>query len=153
MQYTGSSIGISDEVIIDDINYEAIPGPSFTPGIGGTYKQDPLPFKPPPQEIAQFDIVEPSPGCEYTLSAGDDTIGFCSAKKVECELGRPYEPTRRFEPLRESNGISQNYDGPSSTDAEPEVVLKNTNGISDDTALKVIVAAFLLYVIWGRRSV
>ena len=146
MQYTGSSIGINDEVIIDDINYEAIPGPSFTPGIGGTYKQDPLPFKPPPQEIAQFDIVEPSQGCEYTLAAGDDTVGFCSAKKVECELGRPYEPTRRFEPLRESNL-------PSSTDAEPEVVLKNDPVISDDTALKVIVVAFLLYVIWGRRSV
>ena len=146
MRYTGSSIGINDEVIIDDINYEAIPGPSFTPGIGGTYKQDPPPFKPPPQEVAQFDIVEPSPGCEYTLSAGDGTIGFCSAKKVECELGRPYEPTRRFEPLRESNL-------PSSTDAEPEVVLKNDPIFSDDTALKVIVVAFLLYVIWGRRSV
>jgi len=42
---------------------------------------------------------------------------------------------------------------PTSIDTESEVVLKNDPIFSDDTALKVIVVAFLLYVIWGRRSV
>ena len=141
MQYIGSNIGINDDIIIDDINYEAIPGPSFTPGIGGTYKQEPPPFKQPANEAAQFDIIEPSQGCEYTLSAGDDTIGFCSAKTTTCELGRPYEPQRRIDPLRD----------PSNGPPTPVVnrVLKSS---TDDILLKAVVAVFLVYVIIGRRS-
>jgi len=100
MQYVSSNIGISDEVIINDINYAAIPGPSFSPGIGGTFKQEPPPHKPAPVQVPEFDIKKHSPGCEFTISAGDGTKGFCTAKTVTCDLGRPHEPQRHIEPGR-----------------------------------------------------
>lgn len=140
MQYIGSRIGISDDVIINDINYEAIPGPSFTPGIGGTYKQSPPPFKPPIEEPAEFDIQEPSPGCEQTLSAGWRTVSFCTPKKVTCELGRPYEPQRHIEPLRD----------PFVYEKEQSVVLKTDR---NDTMIKLILAVFVIYIILGRKLI
>lgn len=140
MQYIGSRIGISDDVIINDINYEAIPGPSFTPGIGGTYKQSPPPFKPPIEEPAEFDIQEPSPGCEQTLSAGWRTVSFCTPKKVTCELGRSYEPQRHIEPLRD----------PFVYEKEQSVVLKTDR---NDTMIKLILAVFVIYIILGRKLI
>lgn len=120
---------------MDKINYAAVPGPSFTPGIGGTYKQEPPSFKMPADEPAQFDIIEPSPGCENTLSAGNDTVGFCEAKKVTCDLGRPYQPTRRAEPLRVP-------------------VLKKTPETEreEDYSLRIILVVFLLYIVLGRTK-
>ncbi len=141
MRYIGSRIGISDDVIIDDINYEAIPGPSFTPGIGGTYKQSPPPFKPPVEEPAQFDIQEPSPGCEHTLSAGWGTVGFCTPKKVTCNLDRPYEPQRRIEPLRDPFAYEKEQ---MATKAETSVLKNN------DIILKLVLAMFVVYIILGR---
>ena len=132
MQYKGSEIGINDEIIINNINYESRPGPGFTPGIGGTYKQSPPPFKPPVEEPAQFDVQEPSPGCLHTLSAGDDTVGFCSKKKITCELDRPYEPQRHLGTLR-----------------MPAAADPGNN--DDNKLLKIIMATFLVYIILGRK--
>lgn len=100
MQFINSSIGVDDEVIINDINYFSISGPSFTPGIGGTYKESPPPFKPPVDEPAQWQNEEPDQGCEHTLTAGWRTHSFCTPKKVTCDLDRPYEPQRHIEPGR-----------------------------------------------------
>ena len=100
MYFINSSIGVDDAVIINDINYEAIPGPSFTPGVGGTYKQSPPPFKPPQPEVAQWDAQEPSQGCERTLTAGWRTIDYCTDKTVTCTLDRPLEPQRHIDPGR-----------------------------------------------------
>ena len=100
MQFINSSIGVNDDVIINDINYFSIPGKSFTPGIGGTYKQSPPPFKPPENEPAQWQQDEPSEGCAKTLTAGWRTHSFCSPKSTTCELGRPHEPQRHIEPGR-----------------------------------------------------
>ena len=134
-----SSIGLDDRVLMDKINYAAVPGPSFTPGIGGTYKQEPSSFKMPVNEPAQFDIIEPSPGCENTLSAGDDTVGFCEAKKVTCDLGRPYQPSRRAEPLR--------------MPPKKEVLKKVPETKHDeDYSLRIILVVFLLYIILGRTK-
>lgn len=109
MQYVNSNIGIDDEIIINDINYTAIPGPSFSPGVGGTFKQEPPSHKPAPIQVPEFDIKKHSPGCEYTISAGDRTKSFCTPKKVTCKLGRPHEPQRHIEPGRLSitNEIQQ----------------------------------------------
>lgn len=100
MQFINSSIGVNDDVIINDINYEAISGPSFTPGVGGTYKQSPPPFKPPVHQVAQWDIQEPNQGCENTLAAGWRTPSFCTEKTVTCNLDRPLEPQRHIDPGR-----------------------------------------------------
>jgi hypothetical protein len=100
MQFINSSIGVDDEVIINDINYSAISGPSFTPGIGGTYKESPPPFKPPTDEPAQWQNEEPDQGCEHTLTAGWRTHSYCTPKTVTCDLERPYEPQRHIEPGR-----------------------------------------------------
>lgn len=100
MQFINSSIGVDDDVIINDINYSAISGPSFTPGIGGTYKESPPPFKPPVDEPAQWQQEEPDQGCEHTLTAGWRTHSICTPKKVTCQMERPYEPQRHIEPGR-----------------------------------------------------
>lgn len=100
MHFINSEIGVDDAVIINDINYEAISGPSFTPGVGGTYKQSPPPFKPPTPEIAQWDIHEPSQGCEKTIAAGWRTPSFCTEKTVTCNMDRPLEPQRHIDPGR-----------------------------------------------------
>ena len=100
MQFVNSTIGIDDDVNINDINYSTIPGPSFTPGVGGTYKESPPPFKPPVDTPAQWDVEEPSQGCANTLTAGWRTIDYCSQKPVTCQLHRPHEPQRHIEPGR-----------------------------------------------------
>jgi hypothetical protein len=100
MQFINSSIGLDDNVIMDDINYSAISGPSFTPGIGGTYKESPPPFKPPVDEPSQWQDEEPSQGCAKTLTAGWRTHSFCTPKEKTCDLDRPYEPQRHIEPGR-----------------------------------------------------
>lgn len=100
MYFIDSSIGINDNVIINDINYAAIPGPSFTPGVGGTYKQSPPPFKPPVADTAQWDTQEPSQGCDKTITAGWRTPSFCTEKAVTCDLERPLEPQRHIDPGR-----------------------------------------------------
>lgn len=100
MQFINSSIGIDDEVNINEINYAAVSGPSFTPGIGGTYKESPPPFKPPVDEPAQWDTPDPDQGCEHTLTAGWRTHSTCVPKKVTCQMERPHEPQRHIEPGR-----------------------------------------------------
>lgn len=100
MYFIDSTIGVDDAVIINDINYAAISGPSFTPGVGGTYKQSPPPFKSPEPESAQWAVQEPSQGCEKTLAAGWRTPSFCTEKSVTCNLGRPLEPQRHIDPGR-----------------------------------------------------
>ena len=100
MQFINSSIGVDDKVIINDINYSSISGPSFTPGIGGTYKESPPTFKPPIEEPAQWQYDEPSQGCLKTLTAGWRTHSYCAPKTVTCDMDRPYEPQRHVEPGR-----------------------------------------------------
>ena len=100
MEFIGSSIGLNDAVPIDDINYFSIPGPSFTPGIGGTYKQPPPPYSAPKPQPAQWDVSKPSPGCENTLTAGWRTKSYCTPKTVTCDLERPYYPERIIDPGR-----------------------------------------------------
>lgn len=100
MEFIGSSIGLNDAVPIDDINYFSIPGPSFTPGIGGTYKQPPPPYSAPEPKPAQWDVPKPSPGCENTLTAGWGTKSYCTPKTVTCDLERPYYPERIIDPGR-----------------------------------------------------
>jgi len=132
MQYVSSNIGIDDDIIINDINYTAIPGPSFSPGIGGTFKQEPPPHHPAPIQVPEFDIKTNSPGCEFTISAGDGTKGFCTPKTVTCDLGRPYEPQRHIEPgrLAITNEIQQQ-------------LIRVTQAVS---AVNVVAVAGLAYV-------
>lgn len=100
MHFIDSTIGVDDAVIINDINYAAVSGPSFTPGVGGTYKQGPPSFKPPTPELAQWDVQEPSQGCEKTIAAGWRTPSYCTEKSVTCDMGRPLEPQRHIDPGR-----------------------------------------------------
>ena len=100
MYFIDSTIGVDDAVNINDINYSAVSGPSFTPGIGGTYKQSPPSFKPPDPELAQWDVHESSQGCEKTLAAGWRTPSYCTEKTVTCNMDRPFEPQRHIEPGR-----------------------------------------------------
>ena len=100
MYFINSSIGVDDAVNINDVNYSAISGPSFTPGIGGTYKQSPPPFKLPEKEIPQWDVQESSQGCEKTLAAGWRTPSYCTEKTVTCNMDRPFEPQRHIDPGR-----------------------------------------------------
>ena len=100
MHFIDSSIGVNDAVIINDINYAAVSGPSFTPGVGGTYKQSPPSFNPPKPELAQWDVQEPSQGCEKTLAAGWRTPSYCTEKTVTCNMGRSLEPQRHIDPGR-----------------------------------------------------
>jgi hypothetical protein len=100
MHFIGSTIGVDDAVIINDINYAAVSGPSFTPGVGGTYKQSPPSFKPPTPELAQWDVQEPSQGCEKTIAAGWRTPSYCTEKTVTCNMDRPLEPQRHIDPGR-----------------------------------------------------
>jgi len=143
-----SSIGLDDKVLMDKINYAAVSGPSFTPGIGGTYKQAPPSFNMPSEEPAQFDIIEPSPGCENTLSAGNDTVGFCETKKVTCDLGRPYQPSRRAEPHRAPTLQLQED---KQVKAVMKIKLKDAPE-NEDYLLRIILIVFLLYVIIGRTK-
>lgn len=99
MKYIGSSIGVNDQVLLNDINYFSISGPSFTPGIGGTYKQ------PAPPSLNNSDIELPdddnqSVGCKLARSAGWGTPSWCSEKTKTCDLERPLEPQRHIEPGR-----------------------------------------------------
>ena len=94
-----SSLGLNDYVIINDINYETLPD-HFTPGIGGTYKQTPPPYKEPKPVTAQWNAQEPSPGCENTITAGWRTASYCTPKTVTCDLERPLEPQRHIDPGR-----------------------------------------------------
>jgi len=98
MKFIGSDIGVSNAININEINYAAIPGPSFTPGIGGTYKQDPPAWGPAKEEIAQWDEIKKSPGCERTQTAGYRTMSYCTPKTARCDLERPWLPTQNFEP-------------------------------------------------------
>ena len=100
MHFINSTIGVDDAVIINDINYAAVSGPSFTPGVGGTYKQAPPSFKPPALELAQWEVQEPSQGCEKTIAAGWRTPSYCTEKSVTCDMGRPLEPQRHIDPGR-----------------------------------------------------
>ena len=144
MQFINSSIGLDDNVIMDDINYSAISGPSFTPGIGGTYKEAPPPFKPPVNEPAQWQDEEPSQGCAKTLTAGWRTHSFCTPKEKTCDLDRPYEPQRHIEPGRlqylmcemKKNGIKPNK---SST---------KTTHIDIKDALMYIAFVYIVYLLY-----
>ena len=98
MKFIGSDIGVSDAININEIDYATIPGPSFTPGIGGTYKQDPPPFGPAIPVVAQWDRPHKSPGCERTQTAGYKTMSYCTPKTVTCPLERRWLPTQNFEP-------------------------------------------------------
>lgn len=98
MKFIGSDIGVSDAININEIDYATIPGPSFTPGIGGTYKQDPPAWGPAKEEIAQWDQIKKSPGCEHTQTAGYRTMSYCTPKTALCDLERPWLPTQNFEP-------------------------------------------------------
>ncbi len=94
-----SSLGLSDEIIINDINYETLPD-NFTPGVGGTYKRNPPPYKPPEEVVASWDEDVPSPACEHTYTAGYRTASYCTPKTVTCDLKRSYEPERIIDPGR-----------------------------------------------------
>ena len=98
MKFIGSDIGVSDAININEIDYASIPGPSFTPGIGGTYKQDPPPYGPAKEEIAQWDQIKKSPGCEHTQTAGYRTMSYCTPKTATCPLERRWLPTQNFSP-------------------------------------------------------
>lgn len=97
MKYIGSSIGVNDEVLLNDINYFSIGGPSFTPGVGGTYKQ---PAPPALTNEVEVDEPEDNVGCELARSAGWGTPSWCSEKTVTCNLDRPLEPQRHIDPGR-----------------------------------------------------
>lgn len=145
MYFINSSIGVDDNVIINDINYEAIPGPSFTPGVGGTYKQDPGSFKPPEPEVAQWDAQEPSQGCERTLTAGWRTVDFCTDKTVTCNLGRPLEPQRHIEPGRLQLLAMQK--------AAKKNGLKETPGLRAMNTALIVAALYLIFmVLFSKRS-
>lgn len=100
MKFIGSSIGLDDAVPLNDINYFSLPGPSFTPGIGGTYKQAPPPYSKPVATPAQWQEPVTSPGCENTLTAGWRTHSYCKPKTVTCNLDRPLLPERIIDPGR-----------------------------------------------------
>lgn len=82
------------------INSTATFGLTFTPGVGGTYKRPAQPSSLSPRVDEEVDTT--SPGCENTLTAGNDTIGFCSDKPVTCSYKRSLEPTRRVDAMRNS---------------------------------------------------
>lgn len=99
MKYVNSTIGVNDQVIINDINYFSEPGPSFTPGVGGTYKQPAPPSlgnEAPEGNLGPQEKV----GCELARSAGWGTPAWCSEPKVDCPLNRALEPQRHIEPGR-----------------------------------------------------
>jgi len=147
MQYINSSIGVNDNVIINDINYFSVPGPSFTPGIGGTYKQTPPSFKPPETEQAQWEQEEPSQGCAKTLTAGWRTHSYCSPKETTCQLGRPHEPQRHIEPGRlqylacAGRNKNKNYLGNKGTTSDIKEII---------IFLVIIYILFLIYVKFFR---
>ena len=100
MKFIGSDIGVSDAININEIDYATIPGPSFTPGIGGTYKQDPPPYGPAKEEIAQWDQIKKSPGCEHTQTAGYRTMSYCTPKTATCPPGAPVAANTKFQPRK-----------------------------------------------------
>ena len=132
---------MNDEVIIDNINYSAISGPSFTPGIGGTYKESPPPFKPPTDEPAQWQNEEPDQGCEHTLTAGWRTHSYCTPKTVTCDLERPYEPQRHIEPGR------LQYLAARKKAQEKKV---NTKELDIKEIVMYVVIAYMLYILYVK---
>jgi hypothetical protein len=146
MYFINSSIGVDDTVNINDINYAAVSGPSFTPGVGGTYKQNPPSFEPPKPEIAQWDVQEPSQGCEKTLAAGWRTPSFCTEKSVTCNTGRPLEPQRHIDPgrlqLMKQCAVK-----------ERKVKLKETRRLRAINWALVVAAVYLIFmVLFSKRS-
>ena len=146
MHFVNSAIGVDDDIIINDINYAAIPGPSFTPGVGGTYKQTPPPFKLPEQTPAQWDMEEPSQGCAHTLTAGWRTIDYCSDKPVTCQMNRPHEPQRHIEPgrlrLLKTQMVRRNMELKESSDRMNRVI---------NWALVVAAVYLIFMVLFARR--
>ena len=80
MKFINSDIGVDNAVILNDINYAAIAGPSFTPGVGGTYKQPPPPYGPPSSQVPEWDVPQEKVGCKLARSAGWGTPSWCTAK-------------------------------------------------------------------------
>ena len=100
MKFINSDIGVDNAIILNDINYASIPGPSFTPGIGGTYKQQPPPHSPPTDAVPQWDRPQKKIGCELARSAGWGTPSWCTPKTETCSLKRPLYPERIIDPGR-----------------------------------------------------
>jgi len=100
MKFINSDIGVDNAVILNDINYASIPGPSFTPGIGGTYKQTPPPHSPPQPVAPQWDAPRANVGCDLARSAGWGTPSWCTPATETCSLKRPFYPERIIEPGR-----------------------------------------------------
>ena len=98
MKFIGSSIGKNDWVLLNDINYFSVPGASFTPGVGGTYKQDAPPSLNVNSEEDGDKEGEEKVGCELARSAGWGTPAWCST--TTCNLNRPYLPERIIDPGR-----------------------------------------------------
>lgn len=139
MYFINSSIGVNDQVLLNDINYAAVSGPSFTPGVGGTYKQAPPAFKPPEKTIPEWEQNEPSPGCERTLTAGWRTIDYCTDKTETCSLGRPLLPQRLIDPGRLQYACDMTEDGTA-------VVLKEGN--DNGNILMMLAVIFIIYLIY-----
>ena len=140
MQFINSSLGLDDNILIDDINYFSIPGESFTPGVGGTYKGDTPPFKPPLDEKPQWQDTENSPGCEQTLTAGWRTHDFCSPKQVECGLKRRHEPHRRIDPGRLQ--LQQYILPPGNTG------VSTTENIINHDIKEIVIIVLILYILY-----
>ena len=140
MEFIGSSIGLDDSIAIDDINYFSIPGPSFTPGIGGTYKEPPPPHSAPEPQPPQWADPKPSPGCEDTLTAGWRTKSYCTPKTVTCDLERPYYPTRTIEPGRLTYLLQ--------AVAAKKRSIQLKNQLTVDHTIYVLVAIALFYVLF-----
>lgn len=98
MKYVDSTIGLDDQVIINDVNYFSLPGPSFTPGVGGTYKDPAPPSLGNPPLTGNLGAPQEKVGCQLARSAGWGTPSWCSEKTQECALKRPLEPQRHIEP-------------------------------------------------------
>lgn len=148
MYFIDSTIGVDDAVNINDINYSAVSGPSFTPGIGGTYKQSPPSFKPPDPELPQWAVQEPSQGCAKTLAAGWRTPSYCTEKSVTCNMARPLEPQRDIEPgrlqlLQRCVGIKENLVNAN----------KNQHKLRMINWALIVAAVYLIFIVlFSKRS-
>ena len=141
MYFINSSIGVNDQVLLNDINYAAISGPSFTPGVGGTYKQPPPAFKPPEKTVPEWEKGEPSPGCEHTLTAGWRTIDYCTDKTETCSLGRPLLPQRLIDPGRLQYACDMQVN---------EEVLKEERTDDPKNVLVLLAIAFIIYLLYVK---
>ena len=146
MKFINSDIGVDNAIILNDINYASIPGPSFTPGIGGTYKQQPPPHEPPTKSVPQWDRKREDVGCELARSAGWGTPSWCTPKTETCSLERPLYPERIIDPGRLDYLVAAVQEKKQLQEASMGYQLKKHK-----TSIVIIIAVLCILGLWGQE--